>query len=797
MIGSRLGHYHLLEKIGAGGMGEVYRARDERLQRDVALKVLPAGTLASEDARRRFRREALALSKIDHPNIATVHDFDTQETPQGSLDFLVMGLVPGSGLDQKLRDGPLPAEEAMGLGVQMLEGLLAAHQEGVVHRDLKPSNLRVGPEGRLRILDFGLAALRRDEVGSVTSTESMSRAVVGTLPYMAPEQLRGQVADKRTDIWGAGALLYEMVTGRRPFPEAGPLLVDAILHESPKEPRELNHEVPPSLQAVILRALEKDPAHRYRSASEMLLALKDLRSQSSTPEMPLRVRERLRGRLALAGVLAVSILLLVAGIAFLRGRLTSTRHGPISSLAVLPLANDSGNAEQDYLADGMTEALITDMAKIRALKVISRTSVMHYKATSKTLPEIARELGVEAVVEGSVARAGNRVRVTAQLVDAASDRNLWAETYDRDLGDVLAMQAEVARAVAAEVRVQVTPQEQARFGVPRPVPPEAYEAYLRGRYHWNKRTEDDLKLAVSHFQRAIDVDPGYALAYSGLADAYFYRGYAFGALAPRDAMPKAKEAALQALALDPQLGEADTSLAMILYFFDWRFAEAEASITRALALSPNYPTAHHFKAVYLWTRYQRAEEAMAEVRRALELDPLSVPLNNLAGLISSGAHRAQETAKVGRTLIELDPDYSAGHRYLADAYEQEGRREDALAEYLKGEALDKADEHTLAELTTAYRSGGFKSFRRKQSELAVEAARRTPPTYHWRLVDLAEDYARLDRKDEAFRLLEKAYEERSGAMLWLNADDAYDGLRSDPRFVDLLRRVGLPEAKVP
>ncbi|HEX9254579.1 MAG TPA: protein kinase, partial [Candidatus Angelobacter sp.] len=524
-IGQTLGHYRLLEQIGAGGMGVVFRAHDEHLERDVALKLLLPGTLADEPARKRFRREALTLSKLNHPNLAAVYDFDSQ----GDVDFLIMELIAGESIDGKLAAGPLPEKEILRLGSQMAEGLQTAHAHGVVHRDLKPSNLRVTSDGRLKILDFGLAELLLPASPTAT-TESLieSHAACYTLPYAAPEQLLGEAVDGRTDIHAMGAVLYEMATGRRPFTETQTSrLIDAILHQGPVPPRALNARLSPELERIVLKCLEKEPDRRYQSAKELEVDLRRLASPSES-----------------SGAY--------------QGRRRHTRAKRIHSLAVLPLVNLAG-PDEEYFAEGMTEALIADLAQIGALKVISRTSVMRYKGTDKPLAQIARELDVDGVIEGSTLRAGHQVRVTAQLIHAESDTHLWAKSYERDLNNILVLQREVAQAIADEIQIKLTAKERARLVGGGSVNPEAYEAYLKGRYCWNKRTGQDIQKAIRYFEQAVAIDPNYAPAYAGLADAYHVL-WVYTGVSPREMYQQAKTAALKGLAIDGDLAEAHTSL---------------------------------------------------------------------------------------------------------------------------------------------------------------------------------------------------------------------------------------------
>ena len=451
LVGQTLGHYRIAEKIGAGGMGEVYRAHDEHLNREVAIKVLPSGTLSDESSRKRFRNEALTLSRLNHPNIATVHDFDTQ----AGVDFLVMEYVPGTTLSEKLAAGPLPEKEAARLCVQLAEGLTAAHERAVIHRDLKPGNLRLTADGRLKILDFGLARLVQPVSGDAeTETLTQTRAIAGTLPYMAPEQLRGERVDARSDVWAAGVVLYEMATARLPFEgKTSAVLTDQILHGHATSPQRLQPRLSARLADIILKCLEKDAENRYQSAKELQVDLRRLISPTSSASI-------------------------VAGAPRKR-----TRSRRIRSLAVLPLNNFSRDPEQEYFADGMTEALICNLAKLQAVKITSRTSVMRYKGSETPLPQIAAELNVDAVVEGSVMRVGPRVRITAQLIHAASDTHLWAESYDRDFEDVLLVQSEIARAIAREIQVAITPEEAKRLAAhagstPGPMKPISRAAFI-------------------------------------------------------------------------------------------------------------------------------------------------------------------------------------------------------------------------------------------------------------------------------------------------------------------------------
>jgi len=501
LIGATLSHYKILEPLGAGGMGVVYRARDERLERDVAIKVLPAGALADEATRKQFRKEALALSRLNHSHIATVHDFDSSE----GVDFLVMELVAGRTLSEEIAGGPLTEGDVRRLGVQLAEGLAAAHRQGILHRDIKPGNLKVTPEGQLKILDFGLAKVLNGISGvSATETVSAPGVVAGTLPYMSPEQLTAGSLDARSDVYSAGAVLYEMACGRKAFPqESPPAVVGAILGQPPTAPHEVVAGMSPALERIILRCLEKIPAHRYGTAGELAEALRHPDRPQTQQRLATARAQRRPARAALlatAGVLAALSLVLGLNIGGLRDRTFGGGAAAIHSLAVLPLVNLSHDPEQEYFSDGMTDELITRLAQIGALRVISRSSAMQYKGSRKSLRAIAKELHVGMVVEGSVMRSGDMVRITAQLVDVLRDRHLWAESYERSLSNVLGLQSDIARAIVEKVRVRATPAERARLASARSVNPEAHKAYLAGRASFNEFSGEGFRNAIDHYK---------------------------------------------------------------------------------------------------------------------------------------------------------------------------------------------------------------------------------------------------------------------------------------------------------
>ncbi len=747
MIGRRLSHYRIVTPLGSGGMGVAYRARDEHLERDVALKVLPEGALADDASRTRFRREALALSRLSHPAIGTIFDFDTEE----GTDFLVMEFVPGSTLAAKLVGGPLDEAEAVVIGLQVAEALEAAHEQGVVHRDLKPANVMVTDRGRVKVLDFGLAKLRARKEAPATSSITGPQAVMGTLPYMAPEQLLGGEIDPRADLFAFGALLYEAATGRPPFAApTGPAIVNEILNQSPAPPRRLRPALSSTFEAVVLRCLEKDPARRYPSANELAAELRRLAVRGADRAAP--------------------------------------PSGPrIESLAVLPLENLSRDPEQEYFADGMTEALIADLARIGALRVVSRTSAMRYKGVRKPLPEMARELGVDAIVEGSVLRAGDRVRISAQLIEAATDRHLWAERYERDVRDVLAIQSEVAEAVAREIQVKLTQQEKTRLASPRRVKPEAHEPYLKGRHHWNLRTREALERAIEFFNRAIEQDPTYAPAYSGLADCYNILADS-NAYPPQVAFPRAEAAARRALDLDDHLAEAHTSLAYVQSHHHWDWSESEREFRRAIELDRGYPTAHQWYGILL-ACLRRFDEAIAHGLEAVKLDPLSRILYTSVGDTFYYARRYEDAMAIYRQAIDFSPDFMQVRFDLGRSLEQAGRHDEAIAEFEVGLRMSGGDPGLSPALACTY---GF-SGRPAEARAILEALKERARTAYVPPYSIASIHASLGDVEPAFEWLEKAHAARDRAMIYLQVNPRFDRLRADPRFDGLVRRMGFPD----
>jgi serine/threonine-protein kinase len=808
MIGKTLGHYLIISKIGAGGMGEVYIARDKRLERDVALKILPADALADDAARKRFRKEALALSKLNHPNIATIFDFDTES----GVDFLAMEYVHGETLAQKLSGGSLPEKETAAIAVQIVDSLEEAHEQGIVHRDLKPSNIMVTPKGRVKVLDFGLAKLLRP-VGSITTAETLSetQGLAGTLPYMSPEQLQDEQVDARSDIFSFGAVVYESATGQRPFrDEVVSRLMDAIMHQPSVPARALNPRISPELERIILKCLEKDPALRYQSAKDVSVDIRRLDSSSrlASPARSEPQRKWLRSPLVMAGSAIIVVILIVAILVALNaggwrdqllGRAESSRA--INSLAVLPLENVPHDPNQEYFADGMTEALITDLGQIGALSVISRTSAMRYKGTNKSIPEIARELHVDAVLIGTIRRTGDKVRVSAQLVDGTTDMNLWAKNFDRDLRDILPLQDEVAQDIANGIQVRVTPQEKTRLSSFRPVSPEAHEAYLRGLFFFNEAREtmqntalqfnqrvQPFQQSIEYFQRAIQLQPDYAAAYAALARAYhWYAGLGGAAF-----YAKSLEASRKALQIDDSNSEAHGALAYVLFVSEWDWAGTEKELKRSLELNPGSGEVHHIYALF-HLALGRPDEAIREIARAIELDPLTTTQKWNEVLMYACAGQYDRAIDKVRKIPEVDPNSPLKHLEIGKLEIQKGMVAEGLAEIQKSSTMAGTDAQGKSVkywLAWAYAVSGKKDEATKVLDELKELSTKDPNQRMWPL-GIANIYSALGDKDAALSWLENGFQQRS--LTYIKCSHSARILKSDPRFQDLLRRMGLPQ----
>jgi serine/threonine protein kinase/tetratricopeptide (TPR) repeat protein len=775
MIGQTISHYKILEKLGEGGMGVVYKAEDTKLKRTVALKFLSPQALGTEDEKNRFIHEAQSAAALNHPNICTVHEIDERE----GQPFIAMEYIEGQSLKDIIASGPLKLGEARNIAMQIAEGLHEAHRRSIVHRDIKPANIMITDAGRVKIMDFGLAK----SPGKTQLTREGT--TIGTVAYMSPEQARGEKVDHRTDIWSLGVVLYEMISGQSPFKgDHEQAIVYSIVNEEPRPLTHLRTAVPVELERIARKAMAKSPRDRYQHADELMVDLRSLTveidSAGVTTGPAKKGFTRKRRGLVFGLVVIIAIALVLA-----RLYLIPEKSEVIDSLAVLPLENLSGDPGQEYFADGMTEELIADLAKMSTLKVISRTSVMRYKETRKSVPEIARELDVDAILEGSVLQISGRVRITTQLIDAASDRHLWAESYERDLRDVLALQSDVARAIAREINIKLAPGEEGGLSSARQVDPQAYEAYLKGRYHWNKRTEQGIGKGIEYFEEAIRIDPDYAQAYAAIAEAFISLGD-WGYYPPRETQEKTKDYAQKALAIDDESAAAYSALARVSRDIDFNWEVAEEYFKKAILLNPNYETAHQWYSAFL-SCSGRHDEAIEQAKRAIQLDPLSLVINQTLGFSYYYARRYDEAIEQGRKTLELDKNFGSMYQVIYLCYVAKGMTPEGVEAFKQAMSLDERTKIYVDDIDDAYKTSGYEGM----AKWFIESMEKWTFAVYNRPFFYAMAYASIDNKDKAFEWLERAYEVRSYFVTTIGVEPALDNVRSDPRFGELLKKIGL------
>ncbi len=786
--GATRGPFEIVAPLGAGGMGEVYRARDPRLDREVALKVLPAAAVADETARARLLREARMASKLNHPNVCTIYEVGEAE----GQTYIAMELVAGQALSERLAGGRMSVDEVVRLGHQMADALAHAHEHGVVHRDFKSANVVITPEGRAKVLDFGLAKplLGRDLEAATTLTQASlteAGAIVGTLAYMAPEQLRGKPADARSDVWALGVVLYEMAAGKRPFAgETGFEVSSAILNQPPKA---LPAVVAAPLAAIIERCLAKEPSQRYQRAGEVRSALEAMLTGSAPAAWPGWRASLVTHRWQVALAVLSSVIVILAGldVGGVRSLLLGRGNGGGRSIrmAVLPFANLSGDPEQEYLSDGLTQEMIAQLGRLHpeTLGVIARTSVMRYKKAETPIDQIGRELGVDYVLEGSAQREEGRVRITAELVKVQDQTQLWTETYERELSGILVLQCDVARKVAEALALKLLPSEQARLAGARAVDPDAYQAYLKGIHHLYRLTPGDFDTAQSYFEVALAKDPGYALAYTGIALVWACRQQ-LGLAPPREAAPKAKEAARKAIELDDTVAETHFTLAVLAKWTDWDWVVAERESKRAIELNPSFQEAlidySHFLMIM-----GRPNEAMPLARRALELDPFNAMTATFYAFDLYFARRYDESVAQARKALAMQPDAPVALGVLMLALQATNRHDESIAAAKRSYAVWFPDVGEALE--RGYAGRDYAAAWRHAVEVEVARHGKEPGA----AMDIAQNYVFAGDTTHALDWLEKACEDHEPNLPYISCVPVFDPLRSEPRFQALLRRMNL------
>jgi serine/threonine protein kinase/Tfp pilus assembly protein PilF len=832
IAGAKIGRYEIRSQIGAGGMGEVYLAHDTKLERTVALKILPANVAADRQRMQRFIREAKAASGLNHPNILTVHEIEQID----SVHLIATEFIDGETLRQLLNARRIEMEEALDISAQIASALSAAHAAGIIHRDIKPENIMRRSDGIVKVLDFGLAKLSERtgleqavdaEAPTAVLVQTEPGIVMGTAAYMSPEQARGKDVDARTDIFSLGAVIYEMLSGRAPFAgETAADIIGALIHKEPQPLSTLAPNIPAELQHIVSKALRKDRDERYQTVKSLLVDLKTLKQEldfsarlerSVSPEskdaatknsaqaatanaamenagtravsarptstaeyMVSRIKQHKRSFAAGLTVLLIGAI----GFGYWYSNHRSSTATQIESIAVLPFVNASGNNDVEYLSDGMSESLINSLSQLPNLSVKARSSVFRYKGKEVEPQQVAAELSVHAILNGRLVQRGDDLALYLSLVDARNGNQLWGEQYNRKLTDLVALQDEITRDVSRKLRARLSGTDEQNLAKNYTANTEAYQLYLKGRFHFLKNTGSEIQTGISYFQQAIEIDPSYALAYAGLADAY--RAMALGGeMRSTEFLPKAKAAAQKALGIDDTLAEAHAVLGYIIYWYDWDWNAAEKQYKRALELNPNSSEAHLFYA-HLLSSTGRHAEGLAEAKRARDLDPLNLRTNALEGQYLIYAGQTDEALNRLQKTFELDPNYRLIHLFASSAYIEKGMFAEAVAEARKARELSGVSSYPTAFLGYALaKSGKRAEAQAVLEELLKLSTERYIPPYHIALI-----YNGLDERDKAFAWLERGFVQRDPKMVFLKVEPKWNNLRDDPRFQDLLQRVG-------
>ena len=780
MIGKTISHYKILEKLGEGGMGIVYKAKDTKLDRLVALKFLPPHLLGSEEEKTRFVHEAKAAAALNHNNICTIHEIDEFH----GQTFIAMEYIEGQSLKEKIEHGPLKIEEVISIAAQIAEGLNKAHDQGIVHRDIKPANILISSDGVVKIVDFGLAKL----AGQTKLTKTGS--TLGTVSNMSPEQAKGRDVDNRTDIWSLGVVLYEMITGQLPFKgDYEQAVVYSIVNEEPEFITKLRTDTPSGLEKIVEKAISKNADKRFQSMEDMKSELQKLSEEQKTGELKTRkpmLKLGRKQRTNLYRAVAVFLVLAIVSGLYLWRVQFAEKKPPY--LAILPFKNITDDPSQEWFTDGMTDALNTDLSIIGGFRVKSRVSMMQYKGTTKPMAEIAGELGVDYIVDCSVVKIGDQVKITARLVDVSKDENIWADKFERDFKNVLALQGEIVQTIANKIQVKLTPQEKARLTEIRPVNPEAHEAYLKGKFHLYKLTKPDLEIAQQYFELALEIDPKYALAHAGIALIWGGR-QAMGFVSPSEAMPKRVAAAEKALALDSTKAEVYFTLANTRMWAEWDWKSAGKAFRRAIALNPNYPDPRAYYSHFLYYM-KRPDEAMEQIERALELDPFNSLFKAIYGMGLNYAHRYDDAIEMMNKTLKTAPNDLVALSTLRAAYHNKQMYEEELEAWKRSNTV-KGDLEANEALVRGYDKGGYQGAMICVAEM-LEKRSLTTSTYvtPWQIGTL---YTRAGKNDEALKWLEMALEAHDNNIPYISVDPLFDGLREHPRFRAMLRKMNLPE----